>query len=67
MDKKNYIYCWSKTVNTITKEISMEGLKTIIIDMTHDLAQPVLGNISKDSKLTYHRKTYTSIFLKNYL
>lgn len=42
----------------------MEVLKTIIIDMTHDLAQPVLGNISKDSKLTYHRKTYTSIFIE---
>lgn len=42
----------------------MKVLKTIIIDMTHNLAQPLQGNISRDSKLTYHRKTYTSIFIE---
>lgn len=44
----------------------MEVLKTIIIDMTHDLAQLLQGNISRDSKLTYHRKTHQYL-LKNYL
>lgn len=45
----------------------MEVLKTIIIDMTHDVAQPRQGNISRDSKLTYHRKTSHQYLLKNYL